>query len=134
MRLDSFIKLFTSIRLTVALLVLGMVLVFWGTLAQVQLGLYQAQNEFFRSFVVFWQPKGSALKIPVFPGGYLLGGLLLINLFAAHFRYYRSTKKTNRHPLDPSWHRAPARGPVPHRFSFVGKRYAYSDGFVRKLF
>ncbi len=93
MRLDSFIKLFTSIRLTVALLVLGMVLVFWGTLAQVQLGLYQAQNEFFRSFVVFWQPKGFALKVPIFPGGYLLSGLLLINLFAAHFRYYRSTKK-----------------------------------------
>jgi hypothetical protein len=93
MRLDPFIKFFTSIRLTVALLVLGMVLVFWGTLAQVQLGLYQAQNEFFRSFFVFWQPKGSTLKVPVFPGGYLLGGMLLINLFAAHFRYYRSTKK-----------------------------------------
>lgn len=93
MRLDPFIKFFTSLRLTVALLVLGMVLVFWGTLAQVHLGLYQAQNEFFRSFFVFWQPNGSALKIPVFPGGYLLGGLLLINLFAAHFRYYRSAKK-----------------------------------------
>src|SRR6185312_2408329 len=93
MRLDSLIKFFTSIRLTVALLVLGMVLVFWGTLAQVQLGLYQAQNEFFRSFCVFWHPKGSALKIPIFPGGYLLGGMLLINLFAAHFRYYRSTKR-----------------------------------------
>ena len=47
MRLDSFIKFFTSIRLTVALLVLGMVLVFWGTLAQVQLGLYQAQTNSF---------------------------------------------------------------------------------------
>src|SRR6185312_4271626 len=93
MRLDSLIKFFTSIRLTVALLVLGTVLVFWGTLAQVQLGLYQAQNEFFRSFFVFWHPKGSALNIPVFPGGYLLGGMLLINLFVAHFRYYRSTKK-----------------------------------------
>src|SRR6185503_12892986 len=93
MRLDPLIKFFTSIRLTVALLTLGMALVFWGTLAQVQLGLYQAQNEFFRSFFVFWQPKSSGAKIPVFPGGYLLGGLLLINLFAAHFRYYQSTKK-----------------------------------------
>src|SRR5688572_22535440 len=93
MLLDRLIKCFTSIRLTVALLVLGFVLVFWGTLAQVNLGLYQAQAEFFRSFFVFWQPKGSTLSIPVFPGGYLLGGLLLINLFAAHFRYYQATKK-----------------------------------------
>src|SRR3569833_3204588 len=93
MQIDPYIRFFTSVRLTVVLLVLGMVLVFWGTLAQVQLGLYQAQSEFFRSFFVFWHPRGSALKIPVFPGGYLLGGMLLLNLFAAHFRYYRSTKK-----------------------------------------
>lgn len=93
MRLDAYIKFFTSLRLTVVLLVLGMVLVFWGTLAQVHLGLYQAQNEFFRSFIVYWRPHGSQLKIPVFPGGYLLGGLLLINLFAAHFRYYQSTRR-----------------------------------------
>jgi hypothetical protein len=90
MLLNALIKCFTSIRLTVTLLVLGMVLVFWGTLAQVHLGLYQAQNEFFRSFFVFWHPPGASFKIPVFPGGYLLGGLLLINLIAAHFRYYQS--------------------------------------------
>ena len=90
---DALIKFFTSLRLTVALLMLGLVLVFWGTMAQVHLGLYQAQNEFFRSFVVWWQPRGFSVKLPVFPGGYLLGGLLIINLFAAHFRYYRSSKK-----------------------------------------
>ena len=28
---------------------LGCVIVFWGTIAQVHLGLYKAQNEFFRS-------------------------------------------------------------------------------------
>ena len=35
----------------------------------------------------------SAPRIPVFPGGYLVGGLLLINLFAAHLRYYQPGKK-----------------------------------------
>ena len=29
------------------------------------------------------------MRIPIFPGSYLVGGLLLINLFAAHLRYYR---------------------------------------------
>src|SRR5437867_12985124 len=86
--LEWFYKFFTSPRLAVALLACGLVLVFWGTLAQVQLGLYKAQNEFFRSFFIYWTPTGSNLRIPIFPGGYLIGGLLLINLCCAHFRYY----------------------------------------------
>lgn len=91
--LDRLVKIFTSLKLTVVLLALGLILVFWGTLAQVHLGLYKAQNEFFRSFFVFWQPAGAGWKLPIFPGGYLVGGLLLINLFAAHFRYYRPDKR-----------------------------------------
>lgn len=93
MPLERLIRFFTSLRLTVVLLALGLVLVFWGTLAQVSLGLYKAQNEFFRSFFIYWQPGGSGFKIPVFPGGYLLGGLLLINLIAAHARYYQPGRK-----------------------------------------
>ena len=83
------VKYFSSLRLTVVLLSLGLVLVFWGTLAQVDAGLYRAQNDFFRSFFVYWQPGGGGWHIPIFPGGYLLGGLLLINLFVAHLRYYQ---------------------------------------------
>ena len=91
--LDRLVKIFTSLKLTVVLLALGLILVFWGTLAQVNLGLYKAQNEYFRSFFIFWQPAGGGWRIPIFPGGYLVGGLLLINLFAAHFRYYRPDKR-----------------------------------------
>src|SRR5512134_235815 len=91
--LDRLVKIFTSLRLTVVLLALGLVLVFWGTVAQVPLGLYKAQNEFFRSFFIYWSPAWSGWKIPVFPGGYLIGWLLLLNLFAAHFRYYQPSKK-----------------------------------------
>ncbi len=88
--LDSIYKFFTSVRLAVVLLALGLILVFWGTIAQVKLGLYIAQDEFFRSLFIYWKPNGSTLRIPIFPGGYLVGGLLLINLFAAHLRYYKS--------------------------------------------
>ncbi|MFO1513858.1 MAG: hypothetical protein U1F83_13230 [Verrucomicrobiota bacterium] len=87
--LERTFKFFTSLKLTVVLLTLGLVLVFWGTLAQVNLGLYKAQNEFFRSFFIYWQPGSGSLRIPVFPGGYLVGGLLIINLFGAHLRYYK---------------------------------------------
>jgi hypothetical protein len=31
----------------------------------------------------------TAPRIPVFPGGYLVGSVLLVNLLAAHLRYYR---------------------------------------------
>ena len=68
--LDRLINFFTSLRLTVVCLALALVLVFWGTLAQVDLGLYKAQNEFFRSFLIYWGPKGTSWRIPVFPGGY----------------------------------------------------------------
>src|SRR5471030_542174 len=91
--LNRLYRFFTSLRLTVALLGLGLILVFWGTLAQVQLGLYKVQNDFFRSFFIYWSPAQSSLRIPIFPGGYLIGWLLLINLFAAHFRYYQPGKK-----------------------------------------
>src|SRR3954471_15834776 len=63
------LKVFASLRLTVACLALALLLVFVGTLAQVKLGLYTAQSEFFRSVFVYWQPAGSHLRIPVFPGG-----------------------------------------------------------------
>jgi hypothetical protein len=86
--LDRLIDFFTSLRLTVVCLALGLVLVFVGTLAQVDLGLYKAQNEFFRSFLIYWGPKGASWRIPVFPGGYLIGGVLLLNLIAAQCRHF----------------------------------------------
>jgi hypothetical protein len=92
MLLDGLIKFFTSLRLTVACLALGLVLVFAGTLAQVDLGLYKAQNEFFRSFFVYWGSRGAAWRIPVFPGGYLIGGVLLINLVASHYKRFKFSR------------------------------------------
>jgi len=87
--LDRVYRVITSLRLTVALLALALVLVFWGTLAQVSRGLYRAQAEFFRSVFIYWSPGETGWRVPIFPGGYLLGALLLVNLFAAHWRYYR---------------------------------------------
>jgi len=93
MVLNPLIKFFGSLRLTVVCLALGMVLIFAGTMAEVHLGLYQSQNEFFRSFIVFWRPENSPWKIPVLPGGYLLGGVLLLNLVAAHSERFTFNRK-----------------------------------------
>jgi hypothetical protein len=90
---DGLIAFFTSLRLTVACLILGAVLVFAGTIAQVDMGLFKAQNEFFRSFFISWGPKGASWKLPVFPGGYLIGGTMLINLMAAFLARFSFTWK-----------------------------------------
>jgi hypothetical protein len=90
--MNRFVQLFFSVRLTVALLVLGLLLVFVGTLAQVEQGLYQAQARYFKSFFVYWSPGGGSLSIPVFPGGYLVGTLMIVNLVAVGSRRLRPAR------------------------------------------
>ncbi|MCX6954966.1 MAG: cytochrome c biogenesis protein ResB [Verrucomicrobia bacterium] len=72
---------FVSLTLTVVLLALSLLLVFASTLAQVDLGIYTVQEEFYRSWIAIWHV--GSLYVPL-PGGYLVGGLLLLNLVAAH--------------------------------------------------
>lgn len=87
--IDRFIKLFSSLRLTLVCLLMALALVFAGTLAQVRLGLFAVQSEFFRSFFVYWKPEGSHWKIPIFPGGWLIGAVLMVNLLAAHIQRFQ---------------------------------------------
>src|SRR5262245_8550808 len=90
MPLNRLIKFFASLRLTVVCLGLGILLVFFGTLAQVDEGLYAAQNRWFRSFFVINAHIGR-WPVPIFPGGYLIGIVLLINLLTAHITRFKLT-------------------------------------------
>ena len=47
--MHRFVSIVTSLRLTVVCLVAALILVFVGTLAQVDLGLYAVQAKFFRA-------------------------------------------------------------------------------------
>ncbi|MFT3828987.1 MAG: cytochrome c biogenesis protein ResB [Opitutaceae bacterium] len=89
--LRSLVERLASLRLTVVLLVLGMVLVVIATLDQVHLGIWAVQAKYFRSFVVVQQIPGTGVSIPFFPGGYLIGGALLINLLCAQFLRFKLT-------------------------------------------
>src|SRR6478672_3148619 len=86
---NKFVDLITSLKLTIVCLAAGMALIFAGTLAQVHLGIHEAQQRYFQSFFVWWPPESQGLRIPVFPGGHLIGAVLLVNLVAAHAKRFR---------------------------------------------
>ncbi len=93
--LVQFFKPLASLKLTIVCLACAMVLVFVGTLDQVHIGIFEAQNRYFKSFFLYFSPPGSAARIPWFPGGYLVGSVLLVNLIAAHAaRFKFSWKKS----------------------------------------
>ncbi len=83
--LKAVVRTFSSLRLTVVLLGLSMVLIFVATLAQVELGLNEVQHLYLRSWIAWIDvlPGKKDFALP-FPGGGMLGTLLLLNLVAAH--------------------------------------------------
>lgn len=84
------IAILSSLRLTVVLLGLCMILVFTATLLQVELGIHEVQLKYFRSWIAWFDVVPGEIHIPIpFPGGMLLGALLLANLLAAHIRRFK---------------------------------------------
>jgi hypothetical protein len=97
-----------SLRLTVFLFVLSMILVFCGTLAMMDQGLPTVLSRYFRSGIA-WIPLQLFVRLGQvffgvspnahvagsfpFPGGWLIGGALLVNLVAAHLTRFRFTWK-----------------------------------------
>lgn len=75
--IERWIDRLASLRLAVVCLGALIVLVFWGTLYQVEHGIWQAQQAFFRSWFVMAGP------VPLFPGGKLVLGLLFVNLLTS---------------------------------------------------
>ncbi|MCF7730698.1 MAG: cytochrome c biogenesis protein ResB [Akkermansiaceae bacterium] len=72
-----------SLRLTVFCLAAAMVLVFAGTMAQKTLDTYIVQVRYFQSWVVWWETSSGSFRMPMFPGGHLIGAVLLANLLAS---------------------------------------------------
>jgi hypothetical protein len=91
------LKRLADLRITVTLFALSLFLVFYGTLAQIDKGVWTVVSDYFRSALV-WIPLKTVLfrtvnvpgAIP-YPGGWLLGGLLLVNLLAAHIVSFKLT-------------------------------------------
>lgn len=93
MLLDRLTKFFTSLRLTVVLLAFAIILIWVGTVAQADEGLYQAQTRYFKQWIVLGASMFGHHVPLILPGGYLLGTTLLVNLLAAHIARFQLTWK-----------------------------------------
>jgi ResB-like family protein len=99
------LRVLASLQLTVALFAMSMLLVFFGTLAQVDKGIWTVVDEYFRSWSVwvpfqliatfgwkFFEFPGPSTQwggsFPL-PGGWLLGAVMLVNLLAAHLTRFK---------------------------------------------
>lgn len=94
--MKKIVDFFLSLKLTVTLLALSMVLVFAGTLAQVDKGIWTVVAQYFRCFIawidlpIFFPRSWDVpdLKIP-FPGGFLIGWLMVTNLLMVHWANFK---------------------------------------------
>src|SRR5437899_4801503 len=90
-----------SLKVTVTLFVLSLILVFFGTLAQIDGGIWNVMDKYFRSYFV-WIPvqllvqfaqvflgvskdfRVSSWWVIPFPGGFTIGVALMLNLVCAY--------------------------------------------------
>ncbi len=96
-----------SLKLTCALFLLGMLIVFVGSLAQARKDVWLVVGEYFRTYVAYidvadlfppsmfpgwidfnWDSLGAFRRIP-FPGGWTIGWVMLANLTTAHLMRFK---------------------------------------------
>ena len=108
----SFLKPLASLKLTVVLFAMAIFIILAGTLAQVNKDIWVVIDEYFRTgiarieFKIFFPPSFfpnlNQANIPgffYFPGGWLIGFLMGINLFSAHFIRFKVQAKEARKTL-----------------------------------
>ena len=90
------LKTLASLRLTVALFALSIFIIFVGTLAQVDMDMWEVIEKYFRSYIAMvdlqvffprtWFPNlvGKVPGVIPVPGGASIGIMMAINLLAAH--------------------------------------------------
>ena len=99
--IKNVIQALASLKLSIVLLVLALLLVYFGTWAQVDSGIYEVQKRYFHSWFT-WANFGTVLPrtsdgqlaisggFPM-PGGYTIGLLMLLNLLASLYERFALT-------------------------------------------
>jgi hypothetical protein len=95
-----------SLKLTVGLMAIAVLLIFIGTLAQTEADIWDVMRDYFRAWIAWvplrvftpksffptLQPLSKSIGF-YFPGGALVGSLLLLNLLAAHLVRFKTAAK-----------------------------------------
>src|SRR5688500_18337388 len=94
--LTQCMKSLASLKLTVVLFALGILVIFIGTLAQTEADIWQVVRDYFHAWIMWvdvnllfpksFFPNMPQINLPLIPlpGGMTVGVLMVINLFAAH--------------------------------------------------
>ncbi|QDT63436.1 cytochrome c biogenesis protein [Calycomorphotria hydatis] len=101
------LRALASLKLTVVLFALAIVIVFTGTLAQHRKDIWDVVHQYFRCSFAYIEFQDllppsffpSNPQVPGgiwFPGGWLIGGLMFVNLFAAHAVRFKVQAKGTR--------------------------------------
>ncbi|NMC61718.1 MAG: hypothetical protein GYA55_00975 [SAR324 cluster bacterium] len=81
-RIRPVLILLSSTKVILLCLILMMFLVVFGTISQIHISSFEAQQSYFNSFLIFSQtPLG--ISIPVFPGGLSVGILCITSLISS---------------------------------------------------
>jgi len=96
------LEVLSSLKLTVALLAMSMFLVLVGTLAQVDAGIWAVLEQYFRCWIatvdfrIFFPRSWNVGGHFWFPGGWLIGAMLVVNLLVSHIRRIRLEARGQR--------------------------------------
>ena len=85
-------EFFCSYLLSIILLSILIVLVYLGTLAQTEMGIYEVQKMFFDS-IFFMYPITESISVPL-PGGYLILSILVVNIICGGIIRLKYGKRT----------------------------------------
>jgi hypothetical protein len=77
-KIKAIINLLSSLKFALTCFVALFIIILVGTFAQINHGIYYVQKVYFHSFFIFITVKN--ITIPIFPGGALIGTMLIINL------------------------------------------------------
>ena len=108
--MHAILRFFSSLKLVITCLVFAMIIVVFGTLEQVDIGIQNAQKKYFDQLVISPQRDGALggetfnnfiqslpasgiyswiFKTVPLPGGYLVGGVMLAGLIASYFTRFK---------------------------------------------
>ena len=91
-----------SLKLTVALFAMGIFIVLAGTVAQIDKGIWTVVHEYFRCYIaridlkIFFPRAWDVPGYFYFPGGWLIGAALMINIVSAHAARFKPNARGPR--------------------------------------